>query len=255
MSRVALVSGGTHGIGLATALALQRDGVAVVVYGRTLARVEAAKDLGLLRAEVFNVWDVEKGKKKASPGRLRSLVARVVADYGRLDILVNNIGGGGRAGGNFETEGAGTWVDILWKNLGVAAQHTQDAVVQMLTQGWGGRVVTISSIHGRESAVGAKPWFVVAKAAEIALMKQLARTSAYVREGITFNTVCPGSIAIPDTGWDDKKAAKEASKRIPGGRLGTPEEVAAVVSFLCSPAASWVNGACITVDGGESCAF
>ena len=97
----------------------------------------------------------------------------------------------------------------------------------------------------------------MAKAAQIALMKSLSRDVSLVRYGITFNTIAPGPIFIPDTGWDEMRR-KEPEKycslqnSLSMGRLGTVEEVASVVAFLCSTKASFVNGACITVDGGES---
>jgi len=98
----------------------------------------------------------------------------------------------------------------------------------------------------------------MAKSAEIVLMKSLAMVPYLVRDGITFNSVAPGSIMIPDTGWEleKKKNPQAFSKQLkaifPLGRLGTPEEVADVVVFLCSRNASLVNGACVIVDGAES---
>jgi NAD(P)-dependent dehydrogenase (short-subunit alcohol dehydrogenase family) len=133
------------------------------------------------------------------------------------------------------------WAEVYQKNAAVAASLTSWALPGMMAKGWG-RVVTISSIHGMEA--GGRPWFMAAKAAQIAMMKSYSRDPRFVRCGITFNTVCPGHIEVagkpvwtPDT---------------PMGRFGTCEEVAAVVSFLCSSEATFVNGACITVDGGES---
>jgi 3-oxoacyl-[acyl-carrier protein] reductase len=101
----------------------------------------------------------------------------------------------------------------------------------------------------------------MAKSAEIALMKSLARTPYLTRSGITFNTVAPGAIGIPDTGWAQAEAADpegfhaRLDRDFPLGRLGTPEEVAGAIVFLCSQGASLINGACVAVDGGESAAF
>ena len=106
-----------------------------------------------------------------------------------------------------------------------------------------------------------RPWFNMAKSAEISLMKTLAMTSYLVRDGITFNSVAPGSIMIEGTGWEKemrknpRKFKKMIETEFPLGRLGEPEEVASVVTFLCSEMASLVNGACIAVDGGESKSF
>lgn len=128
----------------------------------------------------------------------------------------------------------------------------------MKKQNWG-RIVSITSIYGREG--GGRPWFNMAKVAQTSLMKNLALNRDLVRYGITFNSVAPGPIMIPETGWDvermrNPEAFDSASKeRFTLGRLGTPEEVANVVVFLCSEKASLVNGASILVDGGESKVF
>jgi len=122
-----------------------------------------------------------------------------------------------------------------------------------------GRVITVASRYGKEA--GGRPWFAMAKSAEISLMKTLSLDKMLVRQGITFNSVAPGAIMIPDTGWDTR--AKEdpqglknlVDKEFPLGRMGKPEEVASVVVFLCSERASLINGACLSVDGGESKSF
>jgi 3-oxoacyl-[acyl-carrier protein] reductase len=101
----------------------------------------------------------------------------------------------------------------------------------------------------------------MAKSAEISLMKTLAVTPYLVKDGITFNSVAPGSIMIPDTGWDRERKENDigfsamVNERFPMGRLGAPEEIASVVVFLASEKASLVNGASIVVDGGESKSF
>ncbi len=128
----------------------------------------------------------------------------------------------------------------------------------MASNKWG-RIVTITSTLGRSG--GGRPWFNVAKTAQTALMKNLARNRNFVRQGITFNSVAPGCIAIQNTGWHDEELKDPESFKsmldadFPLGRLGTPEEVADVVTFLCSVKASLVNGASILVDGGESTTF
>ena len=101
----------------------------------------------------------------------------------------------------------------------------------------------------------------MAKSAEISMMKTLAMTPYLVRDGITFNTVAPGAIMIPGTGWeqesmDDPEAFQQKlDDEFPMGRLGKPEEVANVVAFVCSERASLLSGACLLVDGGESSSF
>jgi 3-oxoacyl-[acyl-carrier protein] reductase len=137
-----------------------------------------------------------------------------------------------------------------------AVRFTRRALPHLRRARWG-RVVTITSIYGGKEGIG-RPWFTMAKAAETGLMKSLSAMSYLVREGITFNSVAPGGIWIPGTGFEDelKRDPEGFQCRIdaeyPLGRLGAPEEVAAVVAFLCSTEASLVNGANITVDGGQS---
>ena len=120
--------------------------------------------------------------------------------------------------------------------------------------------MTITSIYGGKEGIG-RPWFTMAKAAETGLMKSLSAMAYLVRDGITFNSVAPGGIYIAGTGFEDEQTPRSGGlpahgrPEYPLGRLGTPEEVAAVVAFLCSAEASLVNGANITVDGGQSRSF
>ena len=128
----------------------------------------------------------------------------------------------------------------------------------MLKNKWG-RVVAITSIYGKQA--GGRPWFNVAKSAQTTLMKNLAIKKEYASAGITFNSVAPGGIWIPNTGWEQqqkenpKEFEKFISNKFPRGSMGTPEEVANLVVFLSSPLASLINGASISADGGESVYF
>ena len=128
----------------------------------------------------------------------------------------------------------------------------------MLEQKWG-RVITISSIYGHEA--GGSPWYSMAKAAQIAFMKSLSVDPGLVGSGITFNSVAPGFILVPERGLDKKakenpeEFQKFISHHCPQGRMGLPTEVADVVAFICSERATLINGACIAVDGGQSRGF
>jgi len=146
-------------------------------------------------------------------------------NFPMVDILINNVGGCGTSDKvNF----------IMNMNYGVMCLMLRDFLKQK--KKWG-RVITISSIYGKEK--GPNPGFTAAKAAQIACMKSLA--GKY--NGITFNTICPGHINV--------------GKKFPSKPkvVGKPEDVASIVTFLCSDKAKHINGACITVDGGESHAF
>ncbi len=246
-----LVTGGSHGIGEAIALFFAKEGCNVSICARNKDRVDRVVEeiktknvsaLGIT-ADVLILSDIER------------VVKTIIGQWGTIHILVNNVGGGGRWGKEIaeETEDQ-VWIDVYSKNALAAAKFTKLVIPHMKKEKWG-RVVTISSIFGREG--GARPWYSMAKAAEISLMKSLAMKHDLARYGITFNTIAPGAILIPDTGWNkERKENPEEFKKqvediLPLGRLGTPEEVAAVVVFICSEQASLINGATIPVDGSE----
>jgi 3-oxoacyl-[acyl-carrier protein] reductase len=200
----ALVTGGSKGIGRAIVGALEAEGCLVDSLSRSNG------------FDALQPWTYPTGPL-------------------RYDILVNNVGGGGRWGTDyFETTPEQVWRDVMDKNFWAALKFVQLCLPEMDARRWG-RVVTISSIFGKEAGK-ARPWFVCAKAAEIAFMKSMA--NYHVLEGITFNTVCPGPIDIGD-----------------GAGPGKPEHVAPLVAFLCSRQAAHITGACITCDGGESKSF
>ena len=216
-----LVTGGSRGIGRSIADELLKEGCVVDICSRT-------EDI---------IIDVLKDDLNKIDGQ--------------YDILINNVGGGGRWGSE-EYEQFEEWEEVYEKNAGVARKLTMKCIPYMRDKKWG-RVITISSIFGKEA--GGMPWFNMAKSAQTSLMKTLAMNPELSRSGITFNSVAPGAIMIPDTGWDNKNEMKQKIVQLPLGRMGTPEEVAAVVAFICSERASLINGASIAVDGAESRSF
>ena len=250
----ALVTGGSHGIGLGISEALLREGAAVAILGRDEHRLEAARESltrqggevltlradALIQREIDDAW------------------TKIHAKWGGIDVLVNNVGGGGRWGQEDILEtGAEVWSEVYQKNAGVAIQLTKLALPGMLANEWG-RVVTVTSVHG--ALIGGRPWFNIAKVAQTVLMKNLARRPELVRAGITFNSVAPGGVYIPDTGWEDLERTDPTEfsrlvENLPLGRMGTPAEVGNLVAFLSTEKASYVNGSSIVVDGGETVHF
>jgi len=253
--KYALVTGGSHGIGRSIALALADEGCNVAICARNKERIEET----LAEIDAKSVQSLDVSADVMIPSDIEKVMKTVIDKWGTLHILINNVGGGGRWGTEIVEETAeDVWLDVYNKNALSAVRFTMKAIPYMRKQKWG-RVVTISSIYGREG--GGRPWFNMAKSAEISLMKTLAMNPSLSRDGITFNSVSPGSIMIPDTGWEKEQKGNLAKFRemvesqFPLGRLGTPEEVANVVVFLCSEKASLVNGASIAVDGSESRSF
>lgn len=234
----ALVTGATRGIGLGIARALAAEGARVAVAARTEPDVRrVAAELG--GVAVVADLTTEDGCRQA------------MREAGDVAVLVNNLGL--RAG----TSWADTKVDEMERamagNLYPALRLSQLALPCMRAGGWG-RVVVVSSLFGREA--GGAPAYNVAKAAEISFVTSLAREVGSA--GITVNAVAPGSILFEGGSWhrrqqaDPNGIADFVRRELPLGRFGTPEEVGSVVAFLCSRAASLVNGACVAVDGGQS---
>lgn len=254
-SKRALVTGGSYGIGRAIALALAGEGCRVAICARGQQRLEAT--LADIRAKGVEALAV--AADATQPEDVRRVVDAVAGAWGGVDILINNVGGaGGRDPRPVEEVPEAQWLETYNLNALAATRFTTQVIPHMRRANWG-RVVSIVSVQGKEG--GGRPWYTMAKSAEIGLMKTLALNHDLARAGITFNSVASGRVLAEGNDWDrfrreDPKRFEETLKqRLPLGRCGTPEEVAAVVAFLCSAQASLVNGACVAVDGGESRSF
>jgi 3-oxoacyl-[acyl-carrier protein] reductase len=251
--RVALVTGASRGIGRAIARSLAAEGCKVVLAARGASGLEEAttevRAIGGTPASAMGVVaDV------TDPESVAALIAGAVATHGGIDIVVNNVGGSG----SFHLSGAddADFQAVFGRNVFAAARVSLAALPHLRARG-GGVIAMIASIYGREAGGG--PSYNAAKAAEISLAKAMGRDLA--RDNIRVFSVAPGSIVFPGSGWDRRQKADPegiaafVARDIPAGRFGRPEEVADVVTFLCSPRASWVTASCIPVDGGQSRAF
>ena len=240
--RVALVTAATRGIGLGIAQALAAEGARVAVAARTAADVKRV-------ADSLGGFGVEADLLTAEG--CETAVAETERVLGPVEILVNNLGT--RSGTSWQDTGPDEFESAFAGNVGVSVRMSKLVLPGMVQRGWG-RILVISSIWGREA--GGPPAYNAAKAGEISFVTSLGREVA--ARGVTVNCVAPGSILFEGGGWhrrvrQDPAAMEEFVRReMPLGRFGTVPEVASVVAFLCSARASLVNGACVSVDGGQS---
>lgn len=239
--RVAVVTGGTRGIGLAIAELLSQEGANVAVCARSQASLETVQNKGWLTMAADMTRESDA----------RELMEATTRKWGRLDILVNNVGGS-LGGGSFTQSTVDQWRAVLDVNVMSTLYASKAAIPFMKNGGWG-RIIHISSVWGRESGGGSA--YNAAKAAVISMSKSMAQDLA--ADGILVNVVAPGSVWFPEGGWD-KRMQADAGKieafvksDMPLGRFGKPEEVAAVVALLASDRAGLVTGACWAVDGSQ----
>ena len=247
--KVAIVTGSSRGIGRAIATRLVEEGADVVfcARGEEALRTAVAEAPGPGGAHAV-VADVSAADGAAA------VVRAAEEQFGGLDIVVNNVGGSGAR--TFDDMDADDLAAVLDKNVVPALRVSRAALPGLRARG-GGVIAIVSSVFGRESGGG--PSYNLAKAAEISLAKSMARDLA--KDGVRVFSVAPGSTRFPGGSWDRRMlddpegTTAFVEREIPWGRFGTVDEIADVVAFLVSPRASWVVGACVPVDGGQSRAF
>jgi len=247
--KAAIVTGGTQGIGRATALRLAQEGAWVVIAARGRERLDAVA--AEIRAQGGAVAAVQADVAKVAD--CEHLVREALKAFGRIDILVNNAGTS--ATGDFESVTDALWQADLELKLFAAIRLARLAIPHMKKQG-GGRIVNITTTGAKQPRARSMPT-TVSRAAGLALTKALSKE--YARDNILVNTVSLGLVRAGQherkaekTGVPVEKLCEDLAKDIPLGRVGRAEEAAAVIAFLVSGVASYVTGTSVNLDGGAS---
>ncbi len=245
--KVAMISGGSRGIGFYIARALSEEGCPVAISGR------GEEDLNRAVEEITAAGGRAAGFQGdiTKEGVPQAFLEAALAAFGGVDLLVNNVGGSNPKP-LLETTDE-DWRNVFGLNLFHAVTLSRLLIPEMKKRG-GGAILNVASIFGRESK-GAMTYN-ASKAALISFSKALAQQMG--KEGIRVNSIAPGGILFPDGVWE--RRIEEASDGLKGyveaempfGRFGRAEEVASVAVFMLSPRASLVHGACYTVDGSQS---
>ena len=238
MARVALVTGGTRGIGAAISIALKEAGYTVAAsYGGNDEAANKFKDENGIAVYKWDVGDFEACKAG---------IAQVEGDLGPVDVLVNNAGI--TRDGTLHRMSLENWQAVIATNLDSLFNMTRNVIEGMRSRSYG-RIISISSINGQKGQLG-QANYSTAKAGVFGFTKAVAQENAF--KGITVNAVAPGYIgtemvrAVPEEILNTK-----IIPQIPVGRLGEPEEIARCVVFLASEDAGFITGATISANGGQ----
>jgi 3-oxoacyl-[acyl-carrier protein] reductase len=239
--KTALITGSARGIGRATALELARLGAQIVINYR--GSEEAAREVqALIEGQGGKALAV--GADVSQSAEVERLFARATETFGAVDILINNAG---LTRDNLLLRiNEADWDAVLATNLKSSYLCAKAALRGMLRARWG-RIVNVSSVVGIAGNAG-QTNYAAAKAGMIALTKSLAQEVG--SRGITVNAVAPGLVETEMTSNLPEAVRKRMLEHVALGRAGTPEDIAPVISFLCTPAASYITGQVIVVDGG-----
>ena len=237
MARVALVTGGSRGIGEAISKALKAEGYEVAAtYAGNDEKAAAFTDATGIKTYKWNVADYEASKAG---------IAQVEADLGPIDIVVANAGITRDA--PFHKMTPEQWNEVIDTNL-TGVFNTVHPVWPGMRERKFGRVIVISSINGQKGQF-AQANYAATKAGDLGIVKSLAQEGA--RAGITANAICPGYIATEMVMAVPEKVREAIVGQIPAGRLGEPEEIARCVTFLASEDSQFINGSTISANGAQ----
>ncbi len=248
--RAALITAAGSGLGLGMAMRLAREGARVTIWDRDEAMLAAAREAaaaaGLTLAS--DMLDMTDG------AAIEAAMARHLNEAGRLDVLVNNIGGSLHTPFTFLDQSDADWQRVIEVNVTACIRTTRAALPAMVAAGYG-RIVNLGSKAGRFGSLFAGANYVAAKGAMQAFTLQIAQE--FGPKGITCNTLCPGAILTPRVERLLAERQSEAERArilatIPVRRHGTVEEVAAAIAYLASEEAGFVTGATLDINGGQA---
>ena len=236
MAKVAIVTGGTRGIGLAISQGLIADGYKVAAaYRSNEETAQRFRDLGGYALQ----WDV------SDFDACQEAAAKIEDEMGEISILVNNAGI--TRDGVLHKMPEENWHAVIETNLTSCFSMCRAVVAGMRTRGFG-RIINISSINGEKGQFG-QTNYAAAKAGILGFTKALALETA--TKGITVNAICPGYIETDMTADIKPEILESIIKQIPAGRMGKPQEIAALVAFLASDKAAFITGATLDANGGQ----
>lgn len=251
--KIAFVAGSSRGIGLAVARGFLREGAKVAISGRNPGPLDQARDLLAAEAGRDRVLAISGDMTRERD--LDQALSLVETTFGGLDAVVANVGSGtARSGWDLSPD---DWQAALDLNLVGSMTLARKAMFRLIARG-GGSITFISSIAGIE-AINAPIGYSAAKAAVLSAMKSLSRLAG--SQGVRVNAVAPGNVLFPGGSWERKLKERRdffeeyIRTEVPLQRFARPEEIADAVVFLASERASFITGACLVVDGGQTRSF